>query len=86
VQSGVALDPCQPSGGGLKCVGRERTAPHPTLTADAEGVARWVVDFSAPQFANIQPGSERYFQMLYDDPGGAGGFNWSEPLRITFCP
>jgi len=83
--SGVELNPCQPSGDGLKCVGRERTAPHPTITANAEGVARWEVDFSAPQFANVAPGTARYFQMRYEDAGGAQGFNWSEPVKVMFC-
>jgi len=76
---------CIPSGDGLRCVGRERGDPLPTVTADAEGVARWVVDFDLRQF-DIQPGRSWYLQFRYDDAGGVQGFNWSEPVKAKFCP
>jgi hypothetical protein len=78
------LDPCVPDGNGLKCLGPFRNAE--PVTADAEGVARWVVDLSAPIFSSIDPGGLRYIQLRYNDPGaGAGAFNWAEPVKVTFC-
>ena len=84
VISNVQLDPCVPNGQGLKCVGRYR--PLPGLTADAEGVTRWEVDFSLPEFGGLNPGAVRYLQLRYDDPGaGPGAYNWAEPVKVVFC-
>jgi hypothetical protein len=56
------------------------------LNADAEGTVRWEVDFNMPEFGGIGPGAVRYLQLRYDDPGAGGGaFNWSEPVKVTFC-
>jgi hypothetical protein len=75
---------CTPSGDGLRCVGRERWGQLPTVTANAEGVARYAVDFQSTPF-DIPAGAFRYLQFRYDDPGGAQGFNWSEPVKVKFC-
>jgi hypothetical protein len=86
VWSASTINPCEASGDGLRCVGRERTPLLPVLTANSEGVVRWVVDFSLPHFDTIHPGAIRYVQLRYDDPaGGPLGFNWSEPVKISFC-
>jgi hypothetical protein len=79
-----ASTPCTPSGDGLRCVGRERWGQLPTITASAEGVARFPVDFQTTQF-DVPPGAFRYLQFRYDDPAGAQGFNWSEPVKVRFC-
>ena len=84
VVSQTAVDPCVPDGGGLKCVGAWR--PLANVVADSEGTVRWEVDFTLRGFGDLFPGSVRYLQMRYDDPGaGAGAFNWSEPVKATFC-
>ena len=84
VVSPFIQDPCVADGGGLKCVGNWR--PLHNLSADAEGTARWEVDFTLRAFGNLIPGAVRYIQLRYDDPGaGAGAYNWSEPVKVTFC-
>jgi len=84
VVSPFIQDPCVADGGGLKCVGNWR--PLTNLAADAEGTVRWEVDFTLRAFGNLVPGAVRYVQLRYDDPGaGAGAYNWSEPVKVTFC-
>jgi len=77
-------EPCVPDGGGLKCIGNWR--PLTNAVADAEGTARWEVDFDERAFGDLNPGTVRYLQFRYNDPGaGTGAYNWSEPVKVTFC-
>lgn len=77
-------DPCVADGSGLRCLS-DRYRPFPQITADAEGVMRFEVDLTAPQFGNSGPGAVRYLQFRYDDPGAGPAWNWAEPVQVTLC-
>jgi glucose/arabinose dehydrogenase len=72
-----------PFGNGWSCVGGNvvRLA---TLRTDAYGAARQPLDFTSIQ---VTPGQTRDFQFNYrDSAAGGSGFNFSDGLRVVFCP
>ena len=72
-----------PLGNGLRCVGGGLVRL-PVVHADAAGVA--AQPFAA-QDHGLQAGATRHFQLYYRDPAAGGEyFNFSDGLRITFCP
>jgi hypothetical protein len=80
--------PCTPYGDGQLCIVRRvrDLASLADVTADANGHARIVLDFQDEPFASAVPGTHRYFQFLYQDPGGGpAGFNLSEAMDVSIC-
>lgn len=80
---------CTPYGNGVLCLRPRINGQLPQLpevTADANGHARFVANFSVPPFNAPYPGPHRYLQFIYDDPAGGGaGFNLSEALDVVLC-
>ena len=79
------VDPPVPFGNGLRCVGgtQQRLG---TLGANGGTVIQFQ-DLTAPEYAGVQPGSVRRYQLLYRDPAaGAARFNTTAALEVTFCP
>ena len=75
-----------PFGDGFLCVGGSLTRLPPAQASDAGGVARRVVDLSAPPVAGlVSPGVTTRFQYWYrDTAAGNTGFNTSDGLRVTW--
>jgi hypothetical protein len=76
-------------GEGALCVKPPLKRIYPLLVTDSSGATSLQLDLwpgPAP-LDNIQPGQSRYFQFWYRDPlGGPAGFNFSDGLKVTFCP
>ena len=78
-------------GEGMLCVKAPLYRIWPIIKADGSGAVSFPVDFTAPP-ANggasaIDPFSTWNFQFWYRDPlGGPYGFNFSDGLRVVFCP
>jgi hypothetical protein len=81
-------------GDGLLCVGAGglglfRLNPA-AVTSDTGSLAR-VIHFADPPTGSgpgqVDPGDTWHFQFWFRDPvGGPAGFNFSDALRVTFCP
>ena len=82
------LDPCVADGDGLRCIpGPEARRRSFAVTADGDGLASLAVDWGAPAFAGVGPGTIRYVQLVYEDPkGGPAGYNFSNALDLRICP
>jgi hypothetical protein len=79
------VDPAVPFGDGLRCVGgtQQRLG---TLAANGGTVIQFQ-DLHAAEYAGVQPGSVRRFQLIYRDPAAGGArFNTTAALEVTFCP
>ncbi|MDA1266445.1 MAG: FG-GAP-like repeat-containing protein [Planctomycetota bacterium] len=73
-----------PFGGGTLCLsGGVRRAG--SLVLGNNGAGFLDLDFTAPNLGAIVAGSTWSFQAWYRDPGGAGGQNLTDALRIPFC-
>ena len=75
-------------GDGFRCAGGQTVRIQPIASADGTGMARRVLDFSAPYAAQLVPGASRSIQYWFRDPMGPGGtgFNTSSALSATFQP
>ena len=72
-----------PIGNGLRCVGGDLVRLG-VVVAGANGVV--VQAFDAGQHG-LDAGTIRHFQLYYRDPAAGGAqFNYSDGLRVTFCP
>lgn len=60
----------------------------PTVKTDVYNSGHLQLDFpSLPSAGKITPGSTWYFQFWFRDAAGGGaGSNFSDGLRVTFCP
>ena len=84
----------QTFGDGFRCVGGSTVKRlQPPISANAQGIAERLVDFTVPPAGGggngtIVPGSTWNFQLWYRDAMGPGGngFNASDGLSVTFCP
>lgn len=77
-----------PLGDGVLCVtgGIVRL---PVVQVDDFGRGLWDLDLTAPPqpAGEIVVGTEWHFQFWYRDPAfGGAGFNFSDGLKVTFCP
>lgn len=78
---------CTPYGHGQLCLQRRTSKEFPvldTVTADANGHARFVFDFADMPLSDAEAGDHLYFQFQYDD-AAAGGFNMSEAVDVKVC-
>jgi hypothetical protein len=78
-----------PFGDGFLCVGGHAFRLNPPLQVDAAGRVQRAIDLNAPAEpdAAILPGSTWNFQLWYrDTAAGGAGFNFTDGLRVTFCP
>ena len=79
-----------PYGGGIVCIdsatGLWRVTP--VLVFSTGGDCNHALDFSNPPApgGQIQPGSSWNFQFWYRDPASGHGFNFSNALKVNFCP
>jgi hypothetical protein len=80
---------CSPYGHGQLCLQSRTMKPFPvldTVTADANGHARFVFDFAELPLSDAAAGDHLYFQFQYDDAAApGGGFNLSEAVDVTVC-
>jgi hypothetical protein len=89
VFSAEKLDPCVSEDAGFRCVGpeKERFRTLGRANANANGDASLAVSLTAGPLAGIAPGSIRFVQYRYADPGAAPGvFNFSDGLELRFRP
>ena len=83
-----------PAGNGVGCVGADGLfffRFDPPDAANADGEAYRPIDFSSPPAGggagHLSAGSTWYFQHWYRDAAGGGAlYNFSDGLRVTFCP
>jgi FG-GAP repeat protein len=78
-----------PFGNGYRCVGGQIfRLPAQQLGVDGSGT--YTLDLSSPpdQTSSIAAGDTLHFQFWYRDPGGplGAGVNFSDALRVSFCP
>jgi hypothetical protein len=73
-----------PSGNGFVCVGGSVYRLPPVWTGGG-GTPSWNLDVTTPPQPGglITPGSTWHFQCWFRD--GAGAWNYSDGLRVTFC-
>ncbi|MGD2018969.1 MAG: sialate O-acetylesterase [Planctomycetota bacterium] len=87
-------EPAQlPLGNGTLCVGQGGGVFRlQAVQCDFLGSAFLPLDFDAPPMnggaGQVFAGTPYHFQFCYRDPGGPGGagFNFSDGLRVSFCP
>lgn len=84
-----------PFGDGFRCVGNGASAVHripPVLVPDFVGDVFLALDYDSPTLGQgpdaLVAGSTWCFQFYYRDPHGPGGsgFNFSDAVRVGFCP
>ncbi len=74
-------------GEGALCVKPPLKRIYPLLVTDGAGAASAPLDLTSSVFGGLQAGQVRRFQFWYRDPlGGPAGFNFSDGLKVTFCP
>ena len=79
-----AIDPGTPFGNGLLCVGGALIR-HGVHVASG-GVILDAQNMQSPEYAGVQPGDTRYYQVFYRDPPAGGAlFNTTDAVAITFC-
>lgn len=84
VSGTTAIDPGLPFGNGLMCVGGVFIR-HGIFVANG-GVVLDAQDLSSPEYAGVNPGDTRYYQISYRDPPAGGAmFNTTDAVAITFC-
>ncbi|MCA8980759.1 MAG: FG-GAP repeat protein [Planctomycetes bacterium] len=78
-----------PFGNGFRCVDGQ-IFRLPAQQLDAAGAGSYTLDLASPpdQPTGIAAGDALYFQFWYRDPGGplGAGVNFSDALRVHFCP
>jgi hypothetical protein len=78
------IDPGTPFGNGLMCIGGALIR-HGVHVASG-GVILDAQDMHAPEYAGVQPGDTRYYQIVYRDPPAGGAlFNTTDAVAVTFC-
>lgn len=74
----------QPLGNGVLCVGGNLVRLNPPSPTAATGTPTHQLD---PASLGVAAGTTRFFQCWLRDPApGGAGYNFSDGLRVTFCP
>lgn len=79
-----AIDPGTTFGNGLLCVGGTLVR-HGIFVADG-GVVLDAQDLLSAEYAGVNPGDTRFYQVFYRDPPAGGAlFNTTDAVAVTFC-
>jgi hypothetical protein len=75
-----------PFGNGYRCVASP-VLRLPRFNASPWGDALWMLDFASYPGSTIAAGAPQHFQLWYrNSAAGGAGFNFSDGLRVAFCP
>ncbi|MBL8856996.1 MAG: hypothetical protein JNL28_00615 [Planctomycetes bacterium] len=79
-----AVNPGATFGNGLLCIGGSLIR-HGIHVADG-GVILDAQDLHSAEYAGVNPGDTRYYQVYYRDPAAGGAnFNTTDAVAVTFC-